>query len=677
MSISQEATVSLGYLSDQETKVDLLNNEAIATTILRLIREKSDHPVTIGVHGDWGAGKSSVLEMVEAGLEKDERAVCLKFNGWQFQGFEDAKIALIEGVVNGLIEKRSLLTKGLDVVKDIRDQIDVLKAAKFGGKLAFTFFTGLPAIGVGEIFEAIKDKIVETFTDSEQREKALGELKELRKDGKKVAKKSVPQEIGEFRKSFKKLIEKAEVDRIVVLVDDLDRCLPETAIETLEAIRLFVFLDKTAFVIGADERMIEYAVGRHFPNLPRMEGSQGYARAYLEKLLQVPFRIPALGETETKIYVTLLLLGAVLGENDERFNRLLDLGREALGRPWEGEGIRAADITAIVGQDDKANAAFSMAERISPVLAAGTNGNPRQIKRFLNALTLRLAVAAARRFGNVIEPARLAKVMLAEMFLPEGVFPQMAASVARSPDGTCPEIAQIEAYATQEQSSDGPPTVTRDAQPGATSDSGSEGGEPARQEPEQKSETSATLADWITRPEVIRWARAKPDLAGENLKPYLFVIKDRHNYLTGATVLSSKLRALVASLAGGSMNAARDRQTIKGLSTTEVDALFKELQGQVLAAKSFDTKPPALEGLKELTEVHPGLQRRYVELLATLPVEKLGLGMASGYGFVDDPEAKRRLTEVLSGWKANGSQHLRRALEQATRKPAPRRSRSG
>jgi predicted KAP-like P-loop ATPase len=129
-------------LTDNETKVDLLNNEAIAKTIIELLREKPERAVTIGVHGDWGAGKSSILEMIENGLSSDEEVLCIKFNGWRFQGFEDAKIALIEGIVTGLIEKRPLLTQAGLAVKDIFKRIDWLKIARHGGGLAFTAFTG-------------------------------------------------------------------------------------------------------------------------------------------------------------------------------------------------------------------------------------------------------------------------------------------------------------------------------------------------------------------------------------------------------------------------------------------------------------------------------------------------------------------------------------------------------
>lgn len=130
-------------LTDNETKIDLLNYEAIAATIVELLRQRPDQPMTIGVHGDWGAGKSSVLEMIDARIGTDKKALCLKFNGWRFQGFEDAKIALIEGIVTGLLEKRPMLTKASQEVRDVFNRIDWLKVAKKAGGLALTAHTGI------------------------------------------------------------------------------------------------------------------------------------------------------------------------------------------------------------------------------------------------------------------------------------------------------------------------------------------------------------------------------------------------------------------------------------------------------------------------------------------------------------------------------------------------------
>lgn len=281
-------------LADNETKIDLLNNEAIATTIIGLLSERPDHPVTIGVHGDWGAGKSSVLEMIEAGFANTDDVLCLKFNGWRFQGFEDAKIALIEGIVTGLIEKRPALTKAAAGVKDVFNRIDWLKVAKRAGGLAMTAFTGIPTPDqIGAIVGSLEALVADpaNIATKENLTVAVDEVKAVLKPGES---KNVPEEVDAFRKAFDQLLKNAGIRQLVVLIDDLDRCLPDTAIETLEAIRLFVFTARTAFVVAADEAMIEYAVRKHFPDLPDSTGPRDYARNYLEKLIQVPFRIPVL-----------------------------------------------------------------------------------------------------------------------------------------------------------------------------------------------------------------------------------------------------------------------------------------------------------------------------------------------------------------------------------------------
>ena len=199
-------------LSDNETKIDLLNNEAIAKTIVTLLREKPELPVTVGVHGDWGAGKSSLLEMIEASLNAQEGVLCLKFNGWRFQGFEDAKIALIEGIVTGLIEKRPLLTKATDAVRNILHRIDLLKAAKKTGGLALTAYAGLHGLGASALaIPVLLNSLEGWVTDptkltKENVESALSGAKDILKPG--TEGKNVPEEIA----GFHQLLFPGEVD---------------------------------------------------------------------------------------------------------------------------------------------------------------------------------------------------------------------------------------------------------------------------------------------------------------------------------------------------------------------------------------------------------------------------------------------------------------------------------
>lgn len=647
-------------LTDNETKVDLLNNEAFAATIIKLLRDRPDQPVTVGVHGDWGAGKSSVLEMIEAGFEGEVKVLCLKFNGWRFQGFEDAKIALIEGIVTGLIEKRPALTKAGETVKDVFRRIDWLKMAKKAGGLAFTAFSGIPtpdqihtAVSVLEGFLADPGKLA----TKDNVEAAIDSVKDLLKPKGDGDSTNVPEEINAFRKAFDDLLEKAGVEQLVVLIDDLDRCLPDTAIETLEAVRLFVFTSRTAFVVAADEAMIEYAVRKHFPDLPDTTGPQTYARNYLEKLIQVPFRIPALGDTETRIYVTLLLVGAELGEKDEEFIALISAARERLKRPWTSGALDAATVRTVLGvKASRVNNALALSDQIGPILASGTKGNPRQIKRFLNTLVLRQLTAEARGFGGDVKLPVLAKFMLAERFLPR-LFDQIAAAAALAQDGKCPNLAALEAAATQKEDAKGA------VKPEKTAGKGADATKTSPKLDVVKSAESALLSEWLSSPAIKAWAAVPTALGNEDLRPYLFVTKDRKDYFGAASVLGH-LSAVVDQLFGGKFAVQGLEADLKRLAPPEAAQVFEAMRGRIVGGDSFDTEPSGAAGLEVLVKAHPMLQESLINFLEALPRDRLGPWVCSGWeGVLKDQDSAQRFDRLLQAWSKDGSKMLKTAAD--------------
>lgn len=636
-------------LTDNETKVDLLNSEAIATTIVKLITDRPNHPVTVGVHGDWGVGKSSVLEMIESNLGGQKETIVIKFNGWRFQGFEDAKISLIEGIVTELVDKQSLFSKAKDEVIDIYKRIDWLKAAKKVGGLAFTAITGIPS---NEIIQTVIGSIKKIATDprnlatKENLEQLVSEASSLLKP--KDETKNIPKEIGEFRKSFDKLLEKANIKQLIVLVDDLDRCLPETAIETLEAIRLFVFTTKTAFVIAADEGMIEYAVRRHFPDLPETSAAQTYSRNYLEKLIQVPFRIPVLGVTETRIYVTLLLIGSELGESDPDFEKLINAARKLLKKPWESKPLDSKTVFEVLG--DKASTtqnALLISDQIGPILASGTKGNPRQIKRFLNTLILRQKTADARGFGQSINLSVLAKLMIAERFLPK-FFDELAALSAKATDGKCTEIAAFEKYLKEGTPQTAPKKI-------------------ARTQPAKEEETASAAMDnnlieaWKSSKEIEDWAKIEPRLEDKDLRPYIFVSKDKKDYFDISSTLGH-LTPIAEKLFNSKMAIQTLEPEIKKLAIQDARQLFNATRGKLISSSNFDSEPPGIAGLTALVKLHPVLQSDLLDFLEMLPKDKLGAWVLKGWDAVlIEQTSKDRFNKLIAIWATSSNSMLKAA----------------
>ena len=97
---------------DNETDRDFLNFEGVADTIAEMIVRADDRPVSIGVSGDWGVGKSSMIKPTKASLEKHqpkkapEKYLLVEFDAWLYQGYDDARAALLDVIAGRLEQKR-------------------------------------------------------------------------------------------------------------------------------------------------------------------------------------------------------------------------------------------------------------------------------------------------------------------------------------------------------------------------------------------------------------------------------------------------------------------------------------------------------------------------------------------------------------------------------------------
>ena len=336
--------------SDNETARDFLNFSGVAATVAEIIVQADGRPISIGISGAWGVGKSSMIKLVHGALA--ERAVAaagtrsspksvrdfvfVEFNAWLYQGYDDARAALVDVIAGKLQAEAESRKTGLDKVRELLGRVNWLRAAKLLAVPAASLALGLPLPGFAGHFVGLGKNLLAGHVDGNSA-KALGEVaKEAPGEiagllGPKPDT-SPPKEIHALRENFEEILKEMGVT-LVVLIDDLDRCLPETTISTLEAIRLFLFLDNTAFVIAADDAMIKHAVRKHFDGVTDV-----LVTNYFDKLIQVPVRVPPLGTQEVRAYLMLLFVeNSGLPPDDVERIRLAVCTQ--LQQTWQGKRV--------------------------------------------------------------------------------------------------------------------------------------------------------------------------------------------------------------------------------------------------------------------------------------------------------------------------------------------------
>jgi len=388
--------------SDKESDSDYLNFGEVSQLAVDILTSSGMLPVSLGVFGNWGAGKSSLLKLIDKDLRRGEGdRLVVNFDAWLYQGYDDARAALLEVIARELNRAAKGNEPLLKKTKGLLARVNVFRAIGWiaeGTALAFGVPTGgLLARGIGAA-----GKLIDSVEgESEFSQEDYQGLEKVAKDAgsqtsgllKPETKATPPQQIDAFRREYAEILKELGKP-LIVTIDNLDRCLPANAIHTLEAIRLFLFLPNTAFVIAADEEMIRGAVADYFKGT-----SARHQIDYLDKLIQVPIRVPKAGVREIRSYLFMLFAidNGVQGEDLERLRQRLE---ESLQQSWQAEPISKENALSLTGkpEDPELNRAFDLADRIAPILATSPiiQGNPRTVKRLLNVVKMRAQIARRR-----------------------------------------------------------------------------------------------------------------------------------------------------------------------------------------------------------------------------------------------------------------------------------------
>ena len=604
---------------DIEAEIDLLNFDVVANAAAGLIRDAQGTPLTIGVSGGWGAGKSTLVKLVKTNLEAkaDNQGshspyILLEFNAWLYQGYEDARQALLQSVADRLLEEAKARQTGLEKAVEFAKRVDFLKIARMAAPVAAHVAIGTATAGpLGTLVGAVTG-LVQGFSDVSMRDEHLNairdaygvlepELKGIVGEKKDA---SLPKEIEGLRQAFADLLEKMNV-QLVVFVDDLDRCLPNTAISTLEAMRLLLHVKRTAFIIAADESMIRGAVRAHFKGV---EIEDGLVTSYFDKLIQVPLRVPRLGVNEVKAYLALLLTDLAVRQNK------LSLSVQAAGqleilqllkKDWGTAITREALDKAFNAEKSKIGPELDIADQLAPLLVTSDEiaGNPRLIKRFLNNLMIRRTIADA--MGIPLANEELVKVMLFERCASTTAFAFLTKAVASSEDGKADFLSKVETAAETAE----------------------------RYEPPHPSWTGAFYEQWV---------KLSPRLSEMDLRPILHLSRDRSLGLAAYDELSPTAKELLTALM--SINEVSNLlvQRLAELDESEVSRIMSRAARKARASQWHVND---VMRCLNCTEAHLSLGEELAAVLAEIPGDKRDVS------FIPVLANKAWAQSLLQDWK--------------------------
>ncbi|SEQ39980.1 KAP family P-loop domain-containing protein [Lachnospiraceae bacterium NE2001] len=233
---------------------DLFNVEVYVNALCSFIKN-CETPMTISIQGDWGSGKTSMMNMMKANMQGTVWPIW--FNTWQFSQFN---------MGNSLVfSMMDVILKSLDCEVDVRKKI--LNGLIGFGKRTVRNISDY-TLG-GELTSVITNSLDGGQPDFD----FASEIIDLK---------------NKFVEAVRSKLEKEHKDRVVIFVDDLDRLQPSKAVELLEVLKLFLDCDNCVFVLAVDYEVVTSGIKQKFGNDVSVEKG----RSFFDKIIQLPFKMP-------------------------------------------------------------------------------------------------------------------------------------------------------------------------------------------------------------------------------------------------------------------------------------------------------------------------------------------------------------------------------------------------
>jgi len=316
--------------------VDHLKISPYKNALVEFIKN-TQTPITIGIQGDWGSGKTSLLNQIWNDLDpvnkddiEDNNILQIWINSWEHSLLRSPEESLIK-IINEIIKELLRADSSKSTAEKITNGVNSLMkgAIRLTGQV----------VGGG----AGKDLADELLGDEEN------SIKELRE--------SLQLLVSEI-----KSLPSNPYNRVVVYVDDLDRIKPEDAVSILELLKNIFNIRDCIFVLAIDYKVVVKGLEKKFGK--RTDANEWEFRAFFDKIIQLPFTMP-LANYDIGNYVTSLLqeIDYYDGDFDDR-------------------------------DDEETN------QKIAQFVENTIGGNPRSIKRLINSLSLIKYLGSNDEIGN-------------------------------------------------------------------------------------------------------------------------------------------------------------------------------------------------------------------------------------------------------------------------------------